>query len=259
MNKSLNFLTLAIAAGLMAACSEQAPPPPEAPEAPESAAETQAQSEGEDSSETEAASENPLLTDNDLPYGMPPFDRIESKHFMPAFEAAMEEHMAEIEEIAGNEAEPTFENTILALERSGQTLQYIGRVFSNMAGTVTDDTLQETQRKMAPKFSAHSDAINLNADLFARIESIYDQREELDLSAEGVRLVEEYHKDFVRAGAMLSDEDQETLKEMNSELSQLTTQFSQNVLKEVNDSAVVFRQPRGTGRAERGSNRGGRR
>ena len=240
MNKSLNLITLAIAAGLMAACSEQAPPPPEAPEAPESAAETQAQSEGEDASETETASENPLLTENDLPYGMPPFDRIESEHFMPAFEAAMEEHMDEIEEIAGNEAEATFENTILALERSGLKLQYIGRVFSNMAGTVTDDTLQETQRKMAPKFSAHSDAINLNADLFGRIQSIYDQREELDLSAEGVRLVEEYHKDFVRAGAMLSDEDQETLKEMNSELSELTTQFSQNVLKEVNDSAVVF-------------------
>ncbi|MDZ7790998.1 MAG: M3 family metallopeptidase [Xanthomonadales bacterium] len=244
MNKSLNLLALAIAAGMIAACSEQAPPPPEAPEAPEVSEATEADapegSEAEASSESESSGENPLLTDNDLPYGMPPFDKIESEHFMPAFEAAMEEHMAEIEEIAGNEAEPTFENTILALERSGRKLQYIGRVFSNMTSTVTDDTLQETQRKMAPKFSAHSDAINLNADLFGRIQSIYDQRQDLDLSAEGVRLVEEYHKDFVRAGAMLSDEDQETLKAMNAELSELTTQFSQNVLKEVNDSAVVF-------------------
>ncbi|WP_376690313.1 M3 family metallopeptidase [Wenzhouxiangella sp. EGI_FJ10409] len=241
MNKPLNLLTLVVAASLLAACSEQAPPPPEPPEAPEAAeAEAPEATESEAASESQAAEENPLLADNDLPYGMPPFDRIESEHFMPAFETAMEEHMAEIEEIAGSEEDPTFENTILALERSGQTLQYIGRVFSNMTGTVTDDTLQETQRKMAPKFSAHSDAINLNADLFARIEAVYEMRDELDLSPEGLRLVEEYHKDFVRAGAMLSDEDKETLKAMNSELSELTTQFSQNVLKEVNASAVVF-------------------
>jgi peptidyl-dipeptidase Dcp len=241
VNKSLNLLTLAVAASLLMACSDQAPPPPEAPEAPESA-ETEAPegTETEASSESEGSAENPLLTENDLPYGMPPFDQIESEHFMPAFEAAMEEHMAEIEAIAGSDEEPTFENTILALERSGLTLQYIGRTFSNLTGTVTNDTLQETQRKMAPKFSAHSDAINLNADLFARVEAIHEQRAELDLSPEGLRLVEEYHKDFVRAGAQLSDEDKETLKKMNSELAELTTQFSQNVLKEVNDSAVVF-------------------
>lgn len=237
MSKPLNFLTLAIAASLLMACSEQAPPPPEAPEAPE-AAEAEAP-EGNESESHDTAG-NPLLTESDLPYGMPPFDKIESEHFMPAFEAAMEEHMAEIEAIAGSDEEPTFENTILAMERAGLKLQYIGRVFSNMTSTVTDDILQETQRKMAPKFSAHSDAINLNTELFERVEAVYETREELDLSAEGLRLVEEYHKDFVRAGAQLSDEDKEKLKSMNSELAELTTRFSQNVLKEVNDSAVVF-------------------
>ncbi|WP_376695197.1 M3 family metallopeptidase [Wenzhouxiangella sp. EGI_FJ10305] len=243
MNKPLSLLTLAIAASLLMACSEQAPPPPEAPEAPETAeaeAPEGTEMETEASSESESTGDNPLLTENDLPYGMPPFDKIESEHFQPAFEAAMEEHMAEVEEIANSDEEPTFENTILAMERAGLTLQYIGRVFSNLNGTVTDDTLQETQRKLAPKFSAHSDAINLNPELFERIEAVYNQRDELDLSPEGLRLVEEYHKDFVRAGAQLNDEEKEELKKMNSELAELTTQFSQNVLKEVNDSAVVF-------------------
>jgi len=241
VNKPLNLLTLVVAASLMAACSEQAPPPPEAPEAPEATeAEAPESPETEAVSESDSAAPNPLLAQSDLPYGMPPFDKIEAEHFLPAFEAAMEEHLAEIEAIAGSDEEPTFDNTILAMERSGQKLQYIGRVFSNLTSTVTNDTLQETQRKMAPKFSAHSDAINLNADLFARIQAVYDQRDELDLSAEGLRLVEEYHKDFVRAGAQLSDDDKETLKTMNAELAELTTQFSQNVLKEVNESAVVF-------------------
>jgi peptidyl-dipeptidase Dcp len=242
VNKSLNLLTLAIAASLMAACSEQAPPPPEAPEAPEAAAESQAQpaQEAEASSESEEPAQNPLLAESELPYGMPPFDEIESAHFMPAFESAMEEHMAEIEEIAASEAAPTFENTIVAMERAGLKLDYVGRVFSNLTSTVIDDKLKETQREMAPKFSAHSDSIYLNGDLFARIRALYEQRNELELDAESLRLLEEYYKDFVRAGALLSDADKDKLKEMNSRLAQLTTEFSQNVLEEVNDSAVVF-------------------
>jgi peptidyl-dipeptidase Dcp len=243
VNKPLNLLTLVAAAGLMAACSEQAPPPPETPEAPEAEAQaeaTESETAADTEGEAEATGENPLLAENDLPYGMPPFDQIESEDFMPAFEVAMEEHVAEIEAITANEAEPTFENTILAMERAGQTLQFVGRVFSNMTSTVMDDTLKETQSKMAPKFSAHSDAINLNAELFERVEAVYEQREALDLSPEGLRLVEEYYKNFVRAGAQLSDEDKDTLKQMNSQLAELTTKFSQNVLEEVNDSAVVF-------------------
>ncbi|NBB91760.1 MAG: dipeptidyl carboxypeptidase II [Gammaproteobacteria bacterium] len=242
MNKSLNLLTLAIAASLLAACSEEAPPPPETPEVPEASADAQApeSTEMEADSASEESADNPLLVESDLPYGMPPFDRIESADFMPALETAMEAHIAEVEEIAGNEEAPTFENTIVAMERSGQTLDYVGRVFSNMTSTVIDDTLKETQRNIAPKYSAHSDAIYLNGDLFARVRALYEQRDDLELDAEGLRLLEEYYKDFVRAGALLSDADKDKLKEMNSRLAQLTTEFSQNVLEEVNDSAVVF-------------------
>jgi len=242
VNKIRNLLTLAIAAGLLAACSEQAPPPPEAPEAPESTAETAVQEDAEaaDEAQPESTDANPLLVESDLPYGMPPFDKVESEHFLPAFEAAMETHMAEIEAIAGNDEAPSFDNTILAMERAGLDLQRIGRLFSNLTSTVTDDTLQDTQRQMAPKFAAHSDAINLNGELFARIKTLHDGREQLGLDAEGLRLLEETYKDFVRAGALLSDEDKERLREMNAQLAGLTTEFSQNVLKEVNDSAVVF-------------------
>lgn len=236
MNKTLNFLTLAIAAGALVACSESGPPQaPEAPEVPEMS--TEADESAEPATEL---AENPLLVDNDLPYGLPPFDKVESGHFLPAFEVAMEEHLAEIDVIADNEDEPTFDNTIVALERSGQKLRYIGRLFSNLTGTITDDTLQETQRKMAPAFAAHSDEINLNSKLFARIEALYEQRDDLGLNAEGLRLLEEYHTDFVRAGAKLSDADKNKLRDMNSKIAELATKFSQNVLKEVNDSAVAF-------------------
>jgi peptidyl-dipeptidase Dcp len=236
VNKPLNFLTLIVLAGLTAACSEQAPPPPETPEAPE-AAEEQAQATENEADDMPA---NPLLVESDLPYGMPPFDRIESEHFQPALEAAMETHLAEIEAIVAQDAEPTFENTILELERAGQDLQRISRIFSNMVSTVSDETLRETQREIAPKFAAHTDRIYLDPELFARVKTLYDQRDQLGLDAEGLRLVEEYHKDFVRAGAMLDDEQKQGLKDTNSRLAELTTEFSQNVLKEVNDSAVVF-------------------
>ncbi len=243
MKNSLKLLTLAISASLLLACTEQAPPPPVAPEAPEMTTPTDAAPADESATATEAESavnDNPLLADSELPYGMPPFDQIESAHFLPAFEAAMEAHLDEIEAIAGNEEAPSFDNTILAMERSGQLLQRTGRVFSNLSGTVTDDTLQDTQRQMAPKFAAHSDSISLNGELFARIQTLYEGREELGLDSEGLRLLEEYYTDFVRAGARLDEEQKSTLRQMNSRLAELTTEFSQNVLHEVNASAVVF-------------------
>ncbi len=215
----------------LAACSEPEPPAePEVPAVPEAEVEVA----------EEAPEVNPLLIESTLPYGMPPFDLIEDEHYREALEAGMAEHTEEIEAIASNPDDPTFDNTIVAMERSGQTLNRVSRIFFNLSGANTSDTLQDIQREMSPKLSAHSDAINLNPDLFARIETLHEQRDELDLDAESLRLLEEYRTQFVRAGAQLSDDEKDQLREINRELAELGTEFSQNVLAEVNDSAVVF-------------------
>jgi peptidyl-dipeptidase Dcp len=182
---------------------------------------------------------NPFYAPSTLPYFYPAFDKIKDADYAPAFEEAMRQQRAEIDAIAANPEPATFDNTIVAMERSGQMMTRVANVFFNLAGANTNDTLQAVQREMAPKLSAHSDAINLNGPLFARVQSLYDKRDALGLDAESKRLLERYHTDFVRAGAKLSDADKETLKKMNSELAELGTTFSQNVLKEVNDSAVV--------------------
>lgn len=183
--------------------------------------------------------ENPFFVESPLDYGMPPFDQIRDEHFLPALERGMEEHMTEVEAIAALEAEPTFENTIVALERSGQLLGYVGRVFGNLSGANTNERLQEVQREISPRMAAHQDAIVLNGDLFERVETLYEQRDELGLDAESMRLLERYHQDFVRAGAALDDEQQDRLREINTRLAELGTEFSQNVLAEVNEAAVL--------------------
>ncbi|MCC5865988.1 MAG: M3 family metallopeptidase [Wenzhouxiangella sp.] len=221
---------------LLSACTDpepSAPPVPEPAETPEAAAEAP-------TAEHVGDAINPLLAESTLPYGMPPFDQIRDEHFQPAIEQGMAEHRAEIDAIASNPEEPSFENTIIELERAGQTLGNVMRVFSNLSGANTNENLQAVQREMAPKLSAHSDAINLNAELFGRIEALYEQRDALELDAESLRLLEDYHTRFVRAGARLSDEDKEALREINTELARLGTEFSQKVLAEVNASAVVF-------------------
>ncbi|TVQ28250.1 MAG: M3 family peptidase [Wenzhouxiangella sp.] len=234
MKRSVVTLAAVAAALALSACSEPEPtaPPagPEQAEIPEAAVEMPA----------DAGAPNPLLAESPLPYGMPPFDLIRDEHFAPALEQGMAEHLAEIEGIAINPAPATFENTIVELERSGQTLSNVMRVFSNIAGAHTNENLQAVQREMAPKLAAHQDTISLNGALFARIEALYLQRDELDLDAESLRLLEHHHRQFVRAGARLTEEEQETLREINGELARLGTEFSQKVLAEVNDSAVVF-------------------
>jgi len=185
------------------------------------------------------ADTNPLLAPSDLPYGMPPFDQIRNEHFLPAYERAMELELAEVEEIANNPESASFENTIVALERSGQELTRVARIFNNINGANTNPDMQAVQREMSPKLAAHSDAISLNPDLFARVDTLYQQREELALDPESDRLLERYHTGFVRAGAQLDETQKERLREINSELASLSTQFSQNVLAEVNASAVV--------------------
>src|SRR5690606_16499641 len=186
-----------------------------------------------------AAAENPFFAPSPLPLQYPPFDRIRDEHFAPALERGMAEHLAEVESIASNPEPPTFENTIVALERSGRLLERTATVFYNLVGADTNDMRQALQAEFAPKLSAHEDAIRLNADLFARIETLYRSRDSLGLGPEAVRLIERYYVDFVRAGAQLSEEDKARLREINEEIARLSTQFTQNVLAEVNASAVV--------------------
>ena len=185
-----------------------------------------------------ADSANPLLQPSPLPYQYPPFDRIKDEHFAPAHELGMAEQLKEVDTLAGNPAAPTFENTLVALEQSGRLLGRVQRTFSNLAGTHSNDALRAIEKAMAPKLAAHNDAIRLNRRLFARLDTLHDQREQLGLDPESKRLLERTHKDFVRAGARLADADKTKLKAMNAEIASLQTTFTQNVLKETNASAV---------------------
>jgi len=182
---------------------------------------------------------NPFFVESTLPLGMPPFDLIRNEHFMPAFERGMQEHSAEVLDIANNPEPPTFENVFVAMELSGRRLDRVATTFFNLVSAHTNDELDAVRTQLAPLLAAHSDEINLNPVLFARIEAIYDDLDDLDLNAEQRRLVERYHTDFVRAGATLGDADKERLRAMNAELAELRTKFAQNVLGEVNASAVV--------------------
>ena len=186
-----------------------------------------------------ATAANPLLTASPLPFGYPPFDQIKDADYAPAFEQGMADHLREVDAIARNPAPATFDNTVVALERSGQLMGRVDRVFSNLAGAHTNPAIQEVESEMAPKQSAYQDAILLNGPLFARIVSLYDLRDTLGLDAESRRLLERYHKDFVRAGAKLSEADKTKLKALNAELATLQTTFTQNCLKEINEGAVL--------------------
>jgi peptidyl-dipeptidase Dcp len=183
--------------------------------------------------------DNPLATESALPYHYPPFDKIKDEHFVPAIEAGMREQLKEIEPIANSSDEPTFDNTIVALERTGRLLDRAQRTFSNLNACDTNPTRQKIEKEMAPKLSAHRDQIFLNPKLFARVQELYDKRDNLGLDPESAYLLERYYKDFVRAGAKLSEADKEQLKKINSELATLQAQFEQNVLKERNASSLV--------------------
>jgi peptidyl-dipeptidase Dcp len=186
-----------------------------------------------------AVGANPFLTESTLPYKLPPFDKIKDEHFQPALEQGMAEELKEVEAIAKQTEKPTFENTVVALEKSGQLHTRARRVFSAFGSANTNPTLQKLEKEMAPKFAAHADAIHLNGPLFARIQALYDARDSSSLDAESKWLLERYYKDFVRAGAKLSEADKTKLKAMNAELATLSTTFEQNVLKEKNASSIV--------------------
>lgn len=182
---------------------------------------------------------NPLLTESPLPFHYPQFDKIKDEDFMPAFEIGMAEQLKEVAAIAHDPAPPTFDNTIVALERDGRTLKRTNIIFSNLVAANTDPTLDHIDRTMAPKRAAQRDAIYLDSALFARVQAIYDQRATLHLDPESEYLLERYYKDFIRAGAKLSDADKAKLKAMNKELASLSTQFAQKVLKEINASDTI--------------------
>ncbi|MYM29474.1 dipeptidyl carboxypeptidase II [Duganella sp. CY15W] len=182
---------------------------------------------------------NPFAKASTLPFGYPAFDKIKNEDYAPAFEEGMRQNAAEIEAIANNKKPATFDNTIVAMEKSGQLLNRVSTVFYSLSGANTNDTFKALERDLSPKLAAHNDAIRLNGKLYARIKSLYDKRDKLHLDAESKYLLERYHTDFVRAGAKLSDADKQKLKTMNAELAKLQTTFTQNVQEEANASALV--------------------
>ena len=182
---------------------------------------------------------NPYAQRSSLEFELPPFADIRDEHYLPAFYAGCQAQLAEVAEILATPGSATFENTIVALEKSGQMLMRTLLVFFNKSSSDTSDALDAIEEEMAPKLAAHQDAINLNPALFTRIKSLYDNRESIGLNSEDAWLLERYYKDLIHAGAHLSDSERARLKELNEELSKLETQFSKNVLADTNDLAVL--------------------
>lgn len=183
--------------------------------------------------------DNPFFAPSDLPYQVPPFDRIAEEHYLPAFAAGMAEQRAEVETIASSDEDPTFDNTLVALERSGQLLHRVSLAFFNVSSADTNPRLQEIQTEVAPQLAAHSDAIYLDKRLYARVQALHDARGSLGLDPESSWLLERYRIQFVRAGAQLSDADAEQLRAYNAELATLYSTFSNRLLADTNDLAVV--------------------
>jgi peptidyl-dipeptidase Dcp len=187
--------------------------------------------------------DNPFATASDLPYGLPPFDRITDEHFGPAFDAGLAEHAAEIEAIADNPEPVSFENTLVALEASGRLLHRVSTVFFKLTSSDTNPARQRLQVEIAPRLAAHDDAIYLNPKLFARVRRLYEQRAELGLETESAWLLERVHAAFRRAGAGLPERDRQRLRTLNEELSTLRTAFQQNLLRDTNDLAILVDDP----------------
>lgn len=195
--------------------------------------------------ETQMNTENPLLSESTLPYGVPDFSKIKDKHFKPALLEGIEQQRKAVEAIANMDKEPTFENTVLALEKSGELLNRASQVFFALAAANTNETLQAVEEEMAPKFAAQKDMIYLNEKLFKRFKTLHDEKEALNLDAESLKLLEEYYKDFEIAGANLNSEDKEKLKQYNEKIATLTTKFGKVLLDANNAGAVTFTEEEG--------------
>ena len=183
---------------------------------------------------------NPFFQQWNTPYEVPPFLDIKDEHYMPAYEQGMKENLEEIDAIVKNPEAPTFANTIEELERTGKLLSKVGRVFSNLASSNTSPKLQELQRELSPMLSAHYDKISLNEGLFNRVDAIWQNRENLDLTKEQAKLLNDTRKGFVRSGALLSEDQKERISEINSKISGLTTSFGQNLLAETNGFELIL-------------------
>jgi len=182
---------------------------------------------------------NPFFTASDLPFQLPPFAEIAEEHYRPAFDMGFTEQLAEVERIAENEEPATFENTLVPLERSGRILGRVAAVFYNKSSSDSTEFTNELEEEIAPLYAAHSDAIRLNAALYARIAAVHSRLDELALDPESRYLVERYFAEFTIAGAGLSDDDKEALREYNKRLSSLTTRFEKNLLSDTNELAVI--------------------
>ena len=177
---------------------------------------------------------NPFLTESSAPFGAPEFDKIKNEHYLPAFEAGIAEAKAEIDAIVANQEEPTFENTIEAMEVSGQTLNNVAGIFFNLMEANTNDEMQEIAEKVSPMLTEYSMYVSLNADLFQRVKAVYEKKDELGLAPDQMKLLEDNYKSFVRGGANLSDEEKALYSKWSEELSLITLQFSKNVLAATN-------------------------
>jgi peptidyl-dipeptidase Dcp len=223
---------LLLAAAMLAtlpACSEQVEPPA-------AATATAAQ---EPAAPALTAADNPFFEEWDTPYGIPPFDRIRDEHFRPAFDRGIDQLRADIATISDNPAIPTFENTIEALQLAGRSLTRVADTFNNINNTDTTDFLQALDVEISPVLTRERDAIYLDEKIFARVNAVFEQRESLGLDEQAMRLIELTHLDFVRRGAALDVAGRERIKEINARLSELTTVFGQNLLKETNGFDLV--------------------
>ena len=187
-----------------------------------------------------AAAQNPLLADWAGPFGLPPFGQLTPAQFRPAFDAALEEHRAEIDAIADDPDAPTFENTIEALERAGRALDRVASVFWVLAGADTSDEIEAVERDVSPLLARHNNALYLNAKLYARIADLHARRDSLGLTPEQARVLERYHTRFVRAGAAVAKPAQDRLAAINERLASLGTQFGQNVLADEKSYALIL-------------------
>lgn len=190
--------------------------------------------------EKATVADNPFFTEYTTPFGVPPFDQIKNEHFVPAIEKGIEEQNAEIAAIIANQEAPDFENTIAAMDASGELLRKVTGVFYNFNSSNTSEELQAIAKEVAPKMSAHYDNISLNPDLFKRVQAVYENRNSLNLTGEQAMLLEDTYKNFVRGGAALDSADQARFREINQQLSLLTLQFGENVLAETNAFKLVI-------------------
>lgn len=188
---------------------------------------------------TQEKNGNPFFSEYDTPFQIPPFEQIDTTHYLPAFEQGIKEQEAEIDAIVNNTNEPTFENTIMALQNSGEVLRKVSSVFYGVNSAETNPTMQRIAREVSPLMTKHGDNISLNEKLFQRIKTLFENKENLGLDELQLRTLTKYYDDFVRNGANLSEADKEKLRNINQELAKLTLQFNENQLAETNKNFML--------------------